>query len=943
MRPLDAGQAALLASPYLAEVTLLALTTYSNRLLGAVQTTRYISTATRLYDWGNAGTVREFQPWLVAIDEQRDTMNHVPSPDGSGLESTLRRVRRLRLRNRLPEDGSYLWTTLRAENVEFATVEIASLALNVPTDSWTDHQAFTGAEATIIYRGRVSAVLGVDDAEIQLELESEIPALPELYIDDPAKSDPRDLGKRWPIVYGRARVELVGYDVGAITFLSEAFLTATGMSLSVDVEDTTRFPAAGGLIIDKEEFDYSGLTAGSIILTARAQNGTSAADHDIGATIQLTTGRTTYWGVASHAISAVTALFVQRAGSPDLVRVPASGFTTTLADTTLVPGRTVAHVSMTSAQLAAVSRGSGPLGLRFYAEVEGPLAPVNYVAGYAFDEGTGWSVANGSQSSEAVDRTEGAAAQKLTSAAAGYAIRYALDDQATVWVAGTNTTLADEHAVTREGGASLRIRSTTSSVGGATAQASITFAAEDWTGKDLIVSALSPLRDQFTAGAGFTIIAEDSSGRIRFWTRGTTDFVAGVWEVVSIAIGSGAISTDPGWDITQITALHFGFIRGNKAVGYVDQVYFGNGGTAVAAMQRNATTGTVDLTATGNAYRVDVKGEGLVYTDSVRIYFSNVAGAGTAKPASYWQLTIPCSEIINGAWSTIDKVAAGTGGPATPNNVETIGVEIIGTGLGKVWVDNLRCATASASGYIASAGTLLEKMPDVLRHLLTELCIPPVAVESTWNDAGDASHLDANVHGADLRNLGATPIDVLARLAFESRANLISDERSTGTIFRLQVASSAYDWTSSGVALERYERITEEGRDGRTIFTRFRTLYDLNPVLGLDSEAFRKVRLKTDATAEDRFGRHDAEEIALGSVVDDATADEVAGYYERELARVASIYKVEGVPWSEAYALERGDVVTVVVPWEGSPVKVRVIETDRQPDGAFDLRVVAVP
>lgn len=940
MKTLDAGQSALLESPTVAEIVLVKLTTYTSRLLGTVQNTRYFSDAYRLFDWANEGTVRQFEPWLVAIATYRDTMHHLPAPDGGGLESTLRRTRKMILRNALPESDSYLYPTLRADNLEFARVEIASLLLDKGAgQDARDLTNLTGAEPTYLFRGVVAAVARVSDAELELDLESELPTIPWLYADEPTQNDPRDTGKPLPIVYGLAkRVACVGWDVGRVTTLA-ADCTSGATSITVTSDD--ELDAAGSAYLGNEQITWTSVSGNVLSGVTRGANGTSAVAHSLGdSLIQFTTASTTFV-LAGHELSALTALYVQRDDSQTLARVT-SAFTTTLADTTTIPGSTIATVSFTAAQLALLAGPDGILGLRLFADVSGPVAPLVYTAGYAFDEGTSWSVANGTQTSDTSVKSEGSAAQKLEAGGMTYTLRLACDTDAANWTSVVGSpTIADEATTVLVGG-SLKVTAVSSTQVrfyrnfGPVAASVMRF--NVYLPSTFLLSSVRGLQIQVGSTNG-------GGSNYKRWRFGTDDgLTVGAWNTIDIDLASTADATNGTLDVANVRCVLFYFndvaglgFTGNRL--YLDEIY--SGAITAPVMQRNATSGTVDLTAASDTYTVDVYQEGMLSGTTVRIYFSNTAGAGTTKPASYWYIDVDVDEIGTSSFVTVTKTATGVGGPASPTNVETVGVEFIGNSPGSVWVDNLRCQSASAS-YLAAGGALLTEAPDILRHLLTVVCTPEQSVDASWNDVGGAGYLDDNEHAIDVSVFGTDFVHVVSRLAFESRCNLLADERSTGTVYRLLAATSAYAFAAATVTVDRWVNLEEEGREANSIFNHFRFLYAYDASIGNGLDAFAGVVAPTRAVSEDIHGRRDAEPVGLYSVPGFGTASEVGVYYAEELARVASLYKIQGVPWTDAYKLERGDTFSLTPPWEGSAKKLRLIETSRREDGLFDLRAVEV-
>ena len=777
MKSQEAVQAALFTSPYLAEVLLVKLTTYTDRTAQTVDAVRYLSTATRFYSYD--GAPREFAPWVVAFVQQRDTMDHVPRQDGAGLESTLRRIRRLRPRNRLPEDGgTYLFAVLRAEALEYASVEVATLALNAPAQGWHDLSSFAGTEHTVVYRGRVANVRAVDDAEFELELESELPAIPWLYATDPTENAPRDVGMRLPIPLGRAkRVPLIGWDVGAATTLA---VDATWNQTTLTLTDASSFPSSGQVKLGTEDVLYSGKSGNDLTGCTRNHNGTRKQAHKAGAfVLEIQTSATWVSGIPA---SALAALYVVSPINGELVRIP-SGFSQNLADAATIPGSTVASVTFTQAQLATL------------------LASVHAAA--------------------EVSLQTGVTQQPIVSHPVGGSV---LPIQAAI----------SGHINLRDGSSA-----TGQSVNGETMgfQApSGTFASQE-----ILINTDSPV------GGNLNIYAGSAFGPL----------------------------------IGQI-------LDSSPAGAYI--------------------INTINSTNS----------------------FYLLPGVGASCFVREFRRQV-----------TIDSPAPTLSANAAVRELELAGFSV---GFGIRFFADLDGPVASGGVYSVSNGTLLEKMPDLIRYVLADLCgLGHSAIDASFATVAGATYLDDNAHAIDLRLLGERTLDVLARLAFEGRCNLVTDERASGTVYRLAAALATYGWPAAAVTLDSWEAVVEEGRNTRALATRFRALYLLDPSLGVGVEAFRSVIATTVAAVEAQFGRIDHPVYGLASVVADATAAEVAGYYAAELSRVASVYAVRGVPWSDGYVLERGDVIGLVVPWAGGTVKCRVIETDRRSDGKVDLKAVSVP
>ena len=256
---------------------------------------------------------------------------------------------------------------------------------------------------------------------------------------------------------------------------------------------------------------------------------------------------------------------------------------------------------------------------------------------------------------------------------------------------------------------------------------------------------------------------------------------------------------------------------------------------------------------------------------------------------------------------------------------------------------------APDSNYSVSSGTLLENPSDILRHLIAVVCGKGHgAIDDTTFDAA-AANLGASYKLAvNLTDHGVSFRDVAGRIAFESAANLVQEETSSASVWKLHTpsydsGSDVYEFSTSGaVTLTQREWTSceERGRDADGLFTRFRVLYNRDPSLGDDEDAYRGL-LRCDASqndistqiatagftaAEARYGRRDHQGFGLRCVNDATTATWWAGYMCQELMRVARQVYIEGVPWDVGYALERGDLIALQTPWDTASRYWRVIE-----------------
>jgi hypothetical protein len=1221
MKPLDAGQAALLAGTALSVVTLCKLTTYSDRAALTVQATRYFSDGARLYDWANLGTTQQFEPWLLKLDPGRDTMNHLPSMSGGGIESALRRRRMITLRNWQPETGTYLYQTLRAENLEHSRIEIAQVFVDRGAGaSFNDLSALVGTEQTWIFRGEVASVGAGNEQKIVLECVAELPQIPWIYADVPSTNDPRDLGNRLPICLGSVkRVKCVGWSVGWTTTLAGAAISGSSTLLLTDASGLAA-SATNGARVGTNLISWTGNSGNILTGVSGMLNGQSAGQ----LLVEVVTSGV--WIASAIRASAISNVYVSDPYTGALTRLT-SPYTIRLADVTTISGKTVASITLTSSEIQAMldslaqvgqkpaivgvlqetrratdddlavgaagnamrdgslitgdvtpartymtwpavsgrvltevtyevyatllttgiiqfhwPSGSsvvytitnsaagtvtdwwrwttntesymgttmgfvcsasssiqqvrrvetytgGPvrvaetrvatsqvtsahaswdltvdgdlttgitspavqlgyrytpvegrvlvevvhraylslqtadswtlrttsaganvfsadnvtgattvewfeyattvpaemdtdiymtvttgsiiyeverieiweesegeveiksarvgLGLELFADVDGPTTDYTWSAGYGWDDTTGWSVLNGTRTDETTIKTEGTESQKFVcSAPTAPTLILNCDSDQSSW-GHVNVSVSNNGSVYQVG-KSIKITTSNSNEGHAWRVFSSN---QDFTGCVLRLG-MYFVSGYFTgAEEKVWIYLSNTTGfsttNYRMWQIGAADIAYDTWNTMTfdplVADGSaGSINTGSSiWIYTNKVAP-----KTSGDVLYIDEVY--RVPTQLTILQRNATTGTLNLAADGNAYRVDVRGDTVDPGATLRVYFSNTAGVTTTKPATYWYFDIGAIELTSGAFVTIEKTATAFGAAVSPTDVETVGFEVLGIKTGTVYVDNLqkRVATPTTS-YSVAGGVLIDKAPDMLRYVLADLCaLGHGALDSSFATLCGATYLDDNAHGVDLRELGENVLDVLAALSYESRANLVADERTAATTYRLAAALSTYAWPAlvegvNGRTLTKWQVLTEEGRDADALLTRTRYLYQWRADLGRGADAFLSAVQTTVAAAETKFGRHDASAVGLLSIESAATATEIAGYYSQELARVAALWRINGVPWQDGYDLERGDLVQFTPPW-ATLKKARVIETVLRTDGLIDLLVVEV-
>jgi hypothetical protein len=355
MRTLETVQEQRSKAARLTTVPLVRLQLYSNRDAETVGQTFYFSDRTVTYDYGNAGTDRRFEPWLMGLGELESGIVYIPSADDFELIS---KRFGLALRNAIwPNEasgsqGERVIEILRETYaIEGATIEASQILVpKITTTGPLDLTAYDGDEHTVFYRGRVARLGPISEEVIQLQCETDAPEISWGRALDPATAAPRDLGMRFPKPYGEiTRLPLVGHTVGwATTIMGGLDASSTGEQ---DITDASGFPTSTTfyVMIGGERITCTDSTATSITISAR---GTPSSAHGPGeAVIELITEAAYVIADDGAApIESLETLYVRNPFNGQLVRVGA-GYSFTASDTTLESGKTLSTVRFSQEQL----------------------------------------------------------------------------------------------------------------------------------------------------------------------------------------------------------------------------------------------------------------------------------------------------------------------------------------------------------------------------------------------------------------------------------------------------------------------------------------------------------------------------------------------------------------------------------------------------------------
>lgn len=345
-RDFDAQQSPLWGRSELVRVDLVHLVTYSDRDAETGETHYYFARSNVLFDWENNGTDQEFLPLLQSIGTLSSSINHLPSPNDSGL---LSKPLEITLSNApYGADAARLITTLRAgDALENARIEWTQLALSErPTTARIDLSDLDGNEHTFRYRGRVRQVGPISNDSIVLSCETELPELAWAVSTDDTQTEPDHVGVRWPKVVGEAKkVPCINHDVGFVTTLAEA---DDGTGTSLVLTDATGIGSSGEGTLGGSIVSWSDKSGNTLTGVEWGLGGSPASNHPAGDIFVEALSGGVVFGVADHEVNAIGDVYALNPFSGQVVRLNTT-FTKNVADT--VDGDTRATIEFTQAQL----------------------------------------------------------------------------------------------------------------------------------------------------------------------------------------------------------------------------------------------------------------------------------------------------------------------------------------------------------------------------------------------------------------------------------------------------------------------------------------------------------------------------------------------------------------------------------------------------------------
>jgi hypothetical protein len=972
-RTLDASQDEVVRSSSLAALTLIKLDLYSDRGAETVGETFYFSDRPVKYDYGNTGTDREFGDYLISLGELFVSMNHLPAPRDTDL---IRKDIRVTLSNET-RNGQRLSERLRATyNVENASIEISQILRRSVSGVRSDLSALTGDEHTVLYRGRVKSFGPVTEETLELACETELPTLAWARSDDDTLAPLSALGVRAPLPYGTVRVQATAFEAGPCTnltaILEEAATTLTG-------GDFSRFSSSGSVMVGNEEVTYSGKTATTLTGLTRAANGTVDREHRIGErvceiaqekhVVAMREGTDAFL----NSINAVYTQHPLREG--ELVQlVLGRHYTTVTNDTTLKTGWAATYADISASQLRQL----------FNDLIVGELLTDALTVDSKTDQTLQGSVVTKSDSgtpgttniSRVIDNTAGTspANESDWDQDGGVTIDWVIpdnhtnitnqriqfhfsssnadSDQVNIWdrpFGEPGRTLVGTVNATNNPGGSVNFTLPAAYKD----QTSFDFAA---TNGDVQITEIYLLYDYDEVTGTINYFGQAETFPLTLFADVTGPKVplpfTQVQEGDSVVIGTSPVTIDPGDAAAEWNALG---VPVDDTVIHVDgsslKFTLTNAPSIFAFSNTDNLSPNEDWTGKWVRFRFrhDSATPG---TLDIRVH------SGTNINTDYKVVTIDVSGTSADTWYTIGfapNTGMETGSfDVTSVNMISLFYELTGTSGDFMWIDELATVTASGNVYGGAVGDPIEHPADVFRHLCEQVL--SITVDETSVVAAQ-TNLGTDKLAADLRTFGISAAEVLARLAYHSRANIVPEEAATGTEWKFLTAETDYDWPAAGATLAEWDPggITELGRDLDQLATRHVAHYAPDPSLGdFDSlyggivlanpdESDVSVTTGQLTTAEADFGRIDAAPVAFVGISEEATAEEVFGYYVHEAIRIAALVAIAGVPWWEGYTVEVGDILTVTLPWRASSIKVRVLEYRKSFDTEqIELRGVEV-
>lgn len=904
-RALDATQAELVRRSHIAPVTLVKLTTYSNRVAETVDKIFYLSNLPVRYDYGNLGTDRDFLPVITGGGQFVSGFQHVPEPEnltafGQALDLEV---------SNLPINGSPFVLILQEHNLEGARIEISQLLLPEIGSLPLDLTGHAGDEHTVLFRGRINRLSPIQEFNFTIQCRADLPAMANewIYASDATKVDPRDIGKRIPRAYGFAKhVPVITWEVGSEGTLSEA-IDATEDDVDIFVDTTVNLPNSPTVFtvkIDAEQIQCTKASATEIHIELGGRG--SSAAHAVGAKWTEIIDANV-WILSDKESDAIPIVYSVDDLTGELVRIEESvlGITKNLADTTTIPGRTVTSMSIESK----------PPYVEFLEDVSLTDAPANTLhrgrnrdfasSGSTYFETTGASRArlhHDNISALKAERGVMTYTLYLTKGAGGFT------GDLEIKIDGTS----GEEVVSTITGASM-------AAAGATPSAH-TFVIDNnlYSSESTDSIILDP-----TVSGDFRVF--DCS---RSWPNHapTKVFQEGDSCTGNIT-GAGPSDYDKVIDGDDGTFLSFTGTDNEEIV----VTFLQPAGISLffhqfvdVLMKVNGTSFFVVETVTAD--------------DDIIILNSLFAGAITPEEHFVYEHDSGSANQNIIRFRTTESTDFGDIHSITRTALVLTFVPPRPTQQLFADIDGV---VAPDGTYDAASGEVLIHPADIIKHWIVE--VGGETIDSTSYDALVTSLGASAEWGFDARGMGFTWAEVLARMAYEARCNVIPVETTSGRVWKLLAADNGYGFGAppSGSIIGQVDGLIDEGRsiDDLASFFNFRYKYDAGLFAGGSEEAFTEILLATPdvsdvpitttiiSDAADRFGDIEAQPINYRATQDNATAQDTSGYLVQErIANKRRVFRIGNVAWFDALPHDVGDIVSITPPWDTVAVTCRLTE-----------------
>lgn len=601
----------------------------------------------------------------------------------------------------------------------------------------------------------------------------------------------------------------------------------------------------------------------------------------------------------------------------------------------------------------------GGFGDGIYADVNGVLSPGTPVDEWAegedFDDGT-WNVAGAGASvaAESVDKIEGIGSQKITIAEPAEIFQ---TETTTNWT-GTNATVAvvtDEDHLLGSGA----IEGTPTNLTGDTflnfSQTALNIDISD-TGGGVATFVFDFKIKKALAGGPIQFRFGSDAGNVYLFDFDYVDFEEDIWVTVILdkADADRQNGTPVDTDIDYFSVLWNHWDEDLLSKVYVDNIRIYRDNQVI--IQNNAVGGN-DFTAPSQGFRIGLRADGnsLVKQAVPIVYISDDVGTGTTLTPDWRQITFPKNMMPS--WDRIEEEEILDQGTIVITNIRTVRFECTIAKkmtptreinprftLGhEIVVDDLQISDTLGNAYKAGVGSVMTHPADIIRHWVEE--VGGELLEAAGYDALFTSLGAAAEWGFDARGLGFTWPEVLQRMAFEARCNVIAVETPTGRAWRILVADKDYGWGNAVDQIGQVQEIVDEGRGVDDLANSFTFGYAFDASLGDGSSdtAYKSSIVATpdksdvpitaaliDAAAR-RAGLISADPRTLLAMQDDATALDVAGYIVQEnMDNRRRVYRIPGVAWFDALPREVGDLVRIVPTWRNLGAELQLFSLDSQ-------------